>query len=322
MFVAAVWFEANSQVTAELESNELLMGNKTALKITVDTPNDSSKVSFPLIEKIKGKKNSYVSLLNDTVEVAFLNENRLTVDNKAIVEYKLNIQAFDSGEYVLPPFELLVDNEPMASNELRLKVIPVMARADDQIDAFTDVADPFEINPYPEIEKEAEEATFIWWLIAVAFLLLTFIGYLLYKYLKTGKVFTKKPVPVYQQALTRLEKLRKMNLPKRGKYKDYYTQLIDILRFYLNKRFGIRSHEKSTTEVLQTIDEKKELEPYRDELRHLLQLSDLVKFAKELSTEEECDANMAEVVEFVNSTRPTAEETENPGNGKRKGGGR
>lgn len=300
--------------TATLEDHEMLMGNLMKLTIAVPVENDSMKVEFPMLQEAQAQKRKYVPLLNDTVELLVKHTQSIT-DNEGRLyrQYNLQIQAFDSGRYELPPFELIVGGTPVKTNQVELSVIPVKAKADDKIDDFTGVSEPFEVNPNPD-ELEEESSPLLWWLTVAALILLVIIAYLYSHYRKTGRILPhRKPVPIYQQALRKLRKLQEQNLPQKGKTKEYYTRLTNILRTYIYRQFGIKTIEKTTTEILYDIRNNESLAQYEGILKSIFETADFVKFAKVNPSVVENGRCLSDAERFVEASHPAEEQKEKGG---------
>lgn len=298
------------QAKAQLEDEELLMGNIVKLSIDVPVPADTSIVMFPAMEEARRSNLSRLTFLNDTIEI--LTEYNVSIEHdnsKIFRRFDLQVQAFDSGRYEIPGLDFIVGNQTIKSNPVYLSVIPVKAAKEDKIDPFTDVAGPFEINPALNEEENTSDASFLWWLIPLGVALLTLIVFLIIKYRKTGSIFTFKPVPPSIQALNRLNKLEKQNLPERGKVKEYYTKLTDVLRDYLKKEFGIKTFEKTSAEILQQVDNNERTAHYSSILNSLLETSDFVKFARVNPSGIENSRCMQEAKRFVEITGTTNADT-------------
>lgn len=295
-----------SQAVASLDENELLMGDIGRLTIDVPLPSDSSAVEFPALKNALKEKKKYFSLLNDTVEVRV--EHTQSIDNrdgKHWMRYNLQIQAFDSGRYELPPFNFVVQGKPVESNRIVLNVIPVKAKADDQIEPFSDVVPPFEINKADQsiLDKEKRKNTIIWILVICAFLVAAFLIFMYARYLKTGRfLLTPKTLSPDAQALKALKKLNSQRLPQKGKTKEYYTRLTDILRSYLKKGFRVKTFEKTSSEILSQIEEDPLISSYYDPLKSIFQTADFVKFAKVNPSEEENERCMEEALDFIKNS--------------------
>lgn len=297
------------QATATLEDNQLLMGNRMKLIVKVPLPNDSASVDFPMLKDALLQKRKYVSLLNDTVEIRVDHRQSLEVsEDKYWMNYDLYIQAFDSGKYTLPPLEFIVNGEKVETNPVTFEVIPVKVTADDPIDDFSDIAEPFEINPNPEELDEENSNSWLWWLIGVAALILLFIIFY-YIYLRKGgkNIFVPKPKPIYIQALNKLNKLQQQNLPQKGKTKEYYTRLTDILRWYLKKQFGIKTLEKASSEILYIVENDMRTAEYAPILKSIFGTADFVKFAKVNPSVVENGRCLTEAIKFVELSHPKEE---------------
>ena len=113
----------------------------------------------------------------------------------------------------------------------------------------------------------------------------------------------KPGIPAHTLAVSKLKGLREKKLWQRGEVKQYYIELSDILREYIEKRYMIKTHEKTTDEIfagLKYIDIAKE---NKNILRQILTLSDLVKFAKEKPLPVENEECMDNAVIFVLETQ-------------------
>jgi LPXTG-motif cell wall-anchored protein len=124
-----------------------------------------------------------------------------------------------------------------------------------------------------QVEKKKEQNWY--WYIAASGLLVAAIIYLLIKK-------KKKPAPVappidpYKEAKTELEKLKNEKLPS----KLFYTRLVDIFRFYIFRRKGIASLQKTTDDLVIQLKQLKLPENDFNVLAQSLRMSDFVKFAK------------------------------------------
>ena len=103
-------------------------------------------------------------------------------------------------------------------------------------------------------------------------------------YLLTRK---KKPIikaveiDAYQEARKQLTGLQKEQVDA----KEYFTKLVDIFRWYLQRRTDIISIDLTTADLVNQLRSLR-LENY-DQLKQVLTLSDFVKFAKYQPTDRE-----------------------------------
>jgi hypothetical protein len=82
------------------------------------------------------------------------------------------------------------------------------------------------------------------------------------------------------EALLSLSRLFDSDLLRRGKLKEYYLSLSEILRRYFERRFEILAIESTTPEILRDLKEKELPTSLRAKIRETLEAADLVKFAK------------------------------------------
>jgi hypothetical protein len=84
--------------------------------------------------------------------------------------------------------------------------------------------------------------------------------------------------------------------------KQYYTELTDALRQYMEARFGFNAMEMTSDEIIEKLSEQPDKE-WIGELRELFQMSDLVKFAKFKPLINENDMNLINAIDFINKTK-------------------
>jgi hypothetical protein len=124
----------------------------------------------------------------------------------------------------------------------------------------------------------------------------------------------KPQIPPHVKALEALEALRAKHLWQQGRIKEYHSVLTDIVRIYIEGRFGVDALEMVTSEVLDAMRASGQLdEPNLEGLRRILQTADMVKFAKYNPLPDEHDGSFRSAVRFVNETAPKEEE---PAEGK------
>jgi len=109
-------------------------------------------------------------------------------------------------------------------------------------------------------------------------------------------------------ALRELARLENSALPARSEYGRYYDELTGIVRRYVSLRYAIRAEQQTSRELIEAARAHGEFPEHEaDQLKSLLRLADLVKFAKAEPTRGECDANLAEARGFVERTKPARE---------------
>ena len=105
-------------------------------------------------------------------------------------------------------------------------------------------------------------------------------------------------------ALRDLTRLKDDKLWQHDKVKSYYTILTDILRLYLWNRYSIRTLERTSEEILDSLKASnfKDNELF-DSLKDIFYTSDLVKFAKFKPIADEHETCLSGAYGFVDKTK-------------------
>lgn len=112
------------------------------------------------------------------------------------------------------------------------------------------------------------------------------------------------PRPPWELALEALEDLRREDLVSQGRQAEHIDRVSDVVRLYLGRRFGFDGIESTTDEVLQVLRRMTPPLPVYDEVRQLLQDSDLVKFARWTPTDTDCRDVLTAAEHIVGATMP------------------
>ena len=88
-----------------------------------------------------------------------------------------------------------------------------------------------------------------------------------------------------------------------GKIKLFHSQISEIIREYLEKRYGVNALENTTDEIMQSIRYHGISQDQTTKLNQILVLSDLVKFAKEQPLANENDMSLLNAIDFVKNTK-------------------
>ena len=84
-----------------------------------------------------------------------------------------------------------------------------------------------------------------------------------------------------------------------GDFKVYYTKLIEELRLFFGTLYGIETSEKTSEELLHALAEQGVDRPSLDKTAGILQLADVVKFAKSLPSQEEAESHRQTALELA-----------------------
>ncbi|MDE6096545.1 MAG: cell wall anchor protein [Muribaculaceae bacterium] len=292
---------AKVSVTARLDSVDLLMGKLTTLSLEV-VQDKGKPGGFPMFRDADPSK-GYVGICGDSIELrtSYKADTLELGSGRIQINYSVPLQAFDSGTYRLPQFVYVSESDSARSNALTLNVVPVNVTAEDPIAGFAPVADPE--NP-SLLDAVPDWIYNYWWVLLLLLLAAAATIWGVKRYKKEGTVLKKKPEPSpYQVAITQLRELKGKNLWEQGMEKEYFTRLTEILRVYLDRRFGINAMEMTSREIMDHLYNS-DVKDKRDYIRQILSVADFVKFAKVRPLPADNIAAYENAVRFVEETKP------------------
>lgn len=285
---------ANAQdFKVHLDSAKILIGSQATLKVEV-VVKEGKKVRFPILPD---------TLASGLEVVAQFATDTSKADNSNILlTKKYLLTSFDSGSYVIPQIPVLYFDgskvDTLLTQPLNLKVNTVA------VDSTKRPLYGIKANikaPYTFAEIAI--------VVLVVLLLIAIIAGLIYYFRKTKNqpifTFKKKVVePAHVVAFRELEMLQHKKLWQNGHTKQYYSELTDILRKYLEDRMEINAMEMTSFEILaslKTVSYSNKV--VFERLMTMLNISDLVKFAKYTSDPIENDQSAKCVFDFIDDTK-------------------
>lgn len=133
-----------------------------------------------------------------------------------------------------------------------------------------------------------------------AFLLFLLIRYLIKRLAEKNKL----KLPPHELALRRLKELGDKNLAAAGRIKEFYIELSDIVRRYLEERFTLKAPEMTTEEFLKELRETDLLSrEHKRLLKDFLTHCDMVKFARYGSSDSEISSSFESAERLIKETK-------------------
>jgi hypothetical protein len=287
---------AQFTVKSSLDSNQYLIGDYIKLKIAV-TYDSSFNAKFPTlpeqiaIDSIK------------TIEVIDAVSSDSVLTGKIFKQSKTyTLSAYDSGSYFVPSFKIFFQNkkssaiDSLITDTLFFRVETIAA---DTSVGLKPIKEPLDL---PFVFAEIKNYVIIG---TVILLLLALVAY----YFLTRK---KKPVaeqvievkrPSHEIALEKLQKLKEVKLWQKGEVKTYHSALSEIVREYLENRFKILALEATTDEIVEKMRIFSIPKEQKMVLQEMLELSDLVKFAKVKPLPDEHERSFQIAYNFIQATK-------------------
>ncbi|MDH4182660.1 MAG: hypothetical protein OEV92_00425 [Nitrospinota bacterium] len=111
------------------------------------------------------------------------------------------------------------------------------------------------------------------------------------------------PPPAHLAAFERLKNLKEEDLFFRGQGQVYFFQLSEIMRAYVEARYGAPALERTTAEIEMVFDLRFERKDKRERLIELLETCDIFKFTKRQPTREDGELAFEVAWQWVEDTR-------------------
>ncbi len=295
LLILSAWARPQEiRITSTPDTSSILIGDQTGFSVTAEIPAGATAALSTVNDTLAGK---IIILGRSPRDTAASADGRLTITDRYL------ITAFDSGIYTIPPFYAeVVSGDSLLryySDYSMLKVLRPEVTPPDSTDVIFDIIPPRNAPvTFTEILP--------WLVIALIFAV---VLYLLARFLPRNPLrrFVRAPAPAdpaHIIALRELQSLRDEELWQKGEVKEFYSRLSDILRRYLDNRYGISSPELTTDETVRILQKAAVTTTGQMSMvKELLSLSDMVKFAKYLPQSDLHERYHNDAVRFVEETK-------------------
>ncbi|HVM87725.1 MAG TPA: hypothetical protein VMT76_06020 [Puia sp.] len=270
-------------VNAAVDKSEILIGERIQLSLDIKVslgfnPSWFSLDTIPHFDIIsKGKIDSVIT------------------QNDKSYHQNIIITSFDSGMHVIPRLPIVIGEKDFFTDSIpvTVKFTPQDSKQD-----YHDIKDIFDVQyPYSRY--------IIWSIIALTVISVAGAVYFISR---KQKELTKEEIPVsrltpYEEAVAALEELKKQQLPEKGQIKLYYSKLNDILRLFVLRKLRIPSMAETNEELIMQLQDQNISKEQFLQLAQALRVSDFVKFAKYLPSENDNEENYKTIkssVEILN----------------------
>lgn len=262
-----VFSQSSPVVTSSVDTTVIKIGEQIHFKIEV-AADSTAEVFFP-------DGQTFIPL--EMVEQLPIDSVIIQDKLKLIKEYALT--QFDSGHYTLPKQQLMIDGKPFFTDSLTIQVNTVVVDTTKQ--------KMFDIKSLAVVDKPMGN----WWIwVLIGLVVVGLIGLVIYWFVIRKKPLTEEEkialLPPYDRALAELKKLDDSKYIIQSEYKEYYTELTNIVRYYLEEDAHISAMESTTDELITKIELLRDSGNLNldndtiDQFKKVLKTADLVKFAK------------------------------------------
>ncbi len=290
-------FIANAQVASSIDSTKIKIGEE--ILYIIDVQADSTDVvvfpeeqTFAPLEMIESYK------ADTTFE-----------GSKYRLVKKYGLTQFDSGKYTIPPQRIFINNKPFLTDSIKVEVKDVAVDTSKQ--------KMFDIKPAVEVKGPPFDwLLLLYWIIPILLL----VGLAIYLFRrKKRKDAAAKQLPPYEEAIFALKNLDNTQLLKDNKSKEYYSNLTEIVKRYLDREVDESALESTSEELITRLMMHKDAGSFDFDLETIRKLdsifkrADLVKFAKMNQQAGQAEVDRTTIEDIINETHeavpePTEEE--------------
>ncbi|AXT57462.1 DUF4381 domain-containing protein [Aquimarina sp. AD1] len=298
LFLVFSGFHGIAQVATSIDSTSIKIGEEIRYKMQVEV--DSTEiVIFP-----EGQTFSPLEVIESYKTDTTKNGNRFNL----IKEYALT--QFDSGHYTIPRQKVMIGDRSFFTDSLKVEVRDVV------VDTIKQKM--FEIKPIVDVDASFFNwKKYLWWILIP----LALIGLIVFLVLrrKKRKEAKEDELPPYERAILALQRIDESQLLEQDSHKEYYSQLSDTARKYIDEEVYDHAMESTTDELIARLDEEIKtgslnLDKHTiEELKSVLKTADMAKFAKSKPDIGTAKADRNVIEKVINETKnaipePTEEE--------------
>ena len=259
------------EAIASVDKDEVTIGDKIKLVIRVKYKDDIT-IQFPEVGEQIG-----VFTIN---EIGLAKTPKREKNEYLIVERDYVLSSYEIGRQTIPSLKIKYKGShgggEVATSEVIIDIKGVLKEGE----ISGDIKDIF-----PPVDVPTSFKRLILWIsVGLGLLLLSgIICGLVYKFKKRSKLQEQQFVRKTPQeiAYELLERLLKEDLIAKGLVKEYYYRITNILRHYIEARFGLLAPERTTEEFLTEMAHTNKLDAtHKILIREFLERCDMVKYAK------------------------------------------
>ena len=287
LFAAAAHAQ-EPRVTARTDSAQYKIGEWIFMRVSAELPADVDSLA-PAVKDSVG-----------AFEILNIDGQRAAGGRQ---EWVFKLTVFDTGNVFIPPVAFTYKHRQDTLQRIAYSNPISLAALSIPFDPKGDIKD---IKPPLNAPWKFED--FLPYLIALLILALAALGYYYYQRWKkrreAGFVPLKPSIPPGQVALAALRSLEDRHLWQQGKVKQYYSEVTEIVRRFLEDQYGVLALESTSDEILAQLLKLPEAQALLAEFRSFFTTADLVKFAKYIPDPDDHDHELRWAYEIVRSLIP------------------
>jgi hypothetical protein len=281
-------------VTLQTDKQEITIADRLNLTISV-TADEAYEVELPGF----GEKLEQFGIVD-----YHTSQPKLTDEKRTEISRSYVLEPFLSGDYTIPPMKVSfwkkgekeTSTHDIETEEITIHVTSILPKDMEKM-TLHDIK--------PPVTLPTSYRVWIWTgSLAGAVLCIGLAAFFLIKRRRKADEAVQHTIPAHELAFNELEALVAENLVEKGEVKRFYQNISDILRRYIERRFGIHAPEQTTEEFLAGIKTRNDFpKTYNPLIKNFLTHCDLVKFAEHQPTTENIQQTFDSCQDFILGTR-------------------
>ena len=287
-------FSQNLSIQGKLNRSEIKTGEQAVIDLTIRT-NNLPQTQFYLKEEAQKEAHYTVIALVpvDTVDIS----SRIKE-----ISAKLVLTSFDSTLITIPPIVAKTPTDSAETAPMGLKVIQPEVDSKHPSN-FKDIKAPWDVSLSLKDWLILILSSWIFWVV-IAVLVGFYIAYRVFNYYQSKKA---NPTPQIQvRELSLIEKteaallqLEQQQLIEQELFKEFYSELITIFKFYLNESYSWTTTEMTSNELMKQMASVELSSSEQEMLRLVLTEADLSKFAKYTPSSDNARLALSQIRQLV-----------------------
>ena len=287
-------FSQNLSIQGKLNRSEIKTGEQAVIDLTIRT-NNLPQTQFYLKEEAqKEAPYTVIALVPvDTVDIS----SRIKE-----ISAKLVLTSFDSTLITIPPIVAKTPTDSAETAPMGLKVIQPEVDSKHPSN-FKDIKAPWDVSLSLKDWLILILSSWIFWVV-IAVLVGFYIAYRVFNYYQSKKA---NPTPQIQvRELSLIEKteaallqLEQQQLIEQELFKEFYSELITIFKFYLNESYNWTTTEMTSNELMKQMSSAELSSSEHEMLRLVLTEADLSKFAKYTPSSDNARLALSQIRQLV-----------------------
>jgi hypothetical protein len=218
----------------------------------------------------------------------------------SVTTFALKMSAFELGKLTLPDLTFALTapgvSQRISVPGMDVEIIPTLPK-----DADKQGASLFDYQPPTEVPIRSWRLLyFLAGLLAAGLLTWGLVKWL--RRPRSEVVVVKPLAPLDVRTRKALDSLKAEDLPTKGRVKDFYFRLSEIIRGYLGERYGFEALECTSPELFASLRKLRTPGLPEDQLMRFVSESDMVKYAKAEASPESCARSLAFGYELIDKT--------------------